>query len=265
MKAQQKFKSRIWYQNLVSVSNYSRISLIFFFFLIDKEKLYIKKRGDTKNSALRVYRKYTKEAKRLKPEGEESELHWSFPLPIIIQSSTPCPTNTLKQDEFLYKIFFKNVQSLIDNITLMISTSWSTPLSPGNKGCTRRWLDKSLNNRTWKWWKAKASQLHLKLTVYYLSQKQFSHHTASRPNIYSSRIFSGTKYEFWGTVISWADIRNIGFSFYLIKRKADQHQAMKQDDFMTPLITSAGWKFTKTFALPKSQSFSWCVCGFTWT
>ena len=42
----------------------------FFLFFIDKEKLYIKKRGDTKNSALRVYKKYTIEAKRLKPKGE---------------------------------------------------------------------------------------------------------------------------------------------------------------------------------------------------
>ena len=42
----------------------------FFFLMIDKEKLYIKKRWDTKNSALKVYRKYTKEAKRLKPEGD---------------------------------------------------------------------------------------------------------------------------------------------------------------------------------------------------
>ena len=32
--------------------------------------MYIKKKGDTKNNALGVYKKYIKEAKRLKPEGE---------------------------------------------------------------------------------------------------------------------------------------------------------------------------------------------------
>ena len=32
--------------------------------------MYIKKRGDTKSSALRVYKEYTKEAKRLKPKGK---------------------------------------------------------------------------------------------------------------------------------------------------------------------------------------------------
>ena len=34
----------------------------FFFFFIGKEKSYKMERGDTKNNALRVYRKYAKEA-----------------------------------------------------------------------------------------------------------------------------------------------------------------------------------------------------------
>ena len=39
-------------------------------FFLSKENMYIKKRGDTKNSVLKVYKKYTKEAKRLKPKGK---------------------------------------------------------------------------------------------------------------------------------------------------------------------------------------------------
>lgn len=57
----------------------------------------------------------------------------------------------------------------------------------------------------------------------YLSKKQLSHHTTRRPYIYSSSILSGTKYKFWSTVVSWTDVRNIGFSFYLmIKWKRNQ-------------------------------------------
>ena len=53
-----------------SLSNDSQNCHFFFSFLIDKEKLLTNKRGDTKNSALKVYRKYTKGTKRLKTKGK---------------------------------------------------------------------------------------------------------------------------------------------------------------------------------------------------
>ena len=49
---------------------HTHIYTYIYIYIIDKKNLYIKKGGDTKNGALRVYRKYTKEAERLKLEEE---------------------------------------------------------------------------------------------------------------------------------------------------------------------------------------------------
>lgn len=137
-----------------------------------------------------------------------------------------------------------------DDVTLIISTSWSTPLSPGNRGCKNQ-----RNNNSWQANNKEMTNCIIKPyeTKTNLSKKQLSHHTACRPYVNCSSIFGGTKYEFWGTIISWANVRNIGLSFHLRDREQiklrkphqiiavaiinNQSQTQTYQNFCTPEIT----------------------------
>ena len=85
--------------------------------MIDKEKLYIKKRWDTKNSALKVYRKYTKEAKGSNQRGMDKTKKITCPYLESNQSMKLTSEkwlksiDTLTQDQMLHTKEFFNLWS----------------------------------------------------------------------------------------------------------------------------------------------------------
>ena len=86
-------------------------------FFYREKKMYIKKRGDTKSNALRVYKEYTKEAKRLNHRGRDRNKNITCPYLKPNQSMKLTSKeelksiNTLTQDQRLYTKEFFNLWS----------------------------------------------------------------------------------------------------------------------------------------------------------
>ena len=101
---------------------------------------------------------------------------------------------------------------------MIISTSWSTAFSPGNKGYRKK-ANKILPKMALSIIQIIVGNCSVKITmeITNLAQKKLGKHTASRPNINRRRIFRSTKYKFWSSIVTRTYIRYVCFTIYLIK------------------------------------------------
>ena len=129
-----------------------------------------------------------------------------------------------------------NIYSEIWNVktTLMISTSWSTPLSPGKRGWYKinEGKKKSLVSIKSHTKKHSKYQMH---TTNYLTKQQLSKNTACRPYINCGSILCCSKNKLRSSVVSWTDVGYIWFPFYLYNTEYSCIWSVRQQ--------SANWSF----------------------